>query len=548
MGEPSARECGWAEKKVALIEGLTRAWPRHKLAYRKEAHCEKLQKSERRVRSKASTRVLTLFLVFLLSAPTGIGAQQSGQEETTSASENYTYSQQQLDELLSPIALYPDALLSQILMASTYPLEVVEADRWLKQNSNLTGDRLDEALKDMPWDVSVKSLCHFPQVLAMMDEKLRETTDLGNAFLGQQDQVMDTIQRLRSTAYSEGNLKSTEQQKVIMQDQDIVIEPAYPDAIYVPSYDPCWVYGPWWYPACSPLWFWYPGMVIGAGFFWGPRIFVGPIWCGFHWHRHSIFVNVNRTAFINRVGATRMHGGLETWQHDPGHRRGVAYHDLGTAQRFGRTGAPGVEARRPYRGFEPGARGPGQVRPQMRPGGFERPAGRPPGGPSVGTPLGRGPAQPETAPRMEGGGGRRFEQPGSQLQGTPGSRTFEQPRGGIEGQALTQPRGGGAFQGFGRGGIESQQQSERGRQSMGFGAPSGGTFGRSPGPGSFGGLPGPGGRIGGAPGGDFGGSRSPGGFGGGHTGGGGTPGGGGHGGGSPGGGSGGGGHGGGHGR
>ena len=397
------------------------------------------------MRSKTGVRALTWLLVFLLTAPAGIGAQQPAQEQGAGTAQGYTYTQEQLDQLLAPIALYPDALLSQILMASTYPLEVVEANRWLKQDSNLTGDRLDEALKDKSWDVSVKSLCHFPQVLSMMDEKLQQTTDLGNAFLGQQDQVIDTIQKLRARAYDQGNLKSTEQQKVVVQDRDIIVEPAYPDVVYVPAYDPCWAYGPWWYPACSPLWFWYPGLVVGVGFFWGPRIFIGPIglWSGFFWHRHSIFVNVNRTLFINRVGATRMHGGVETWQHDPIHRRGVAYHDNVTAQRFGRATVPGVEPRRAFRGFGPETRGPAQG----RAGTIERQGAQPRGGPSGGITGGRG---------------------------------FEQPRGGPAGQVPAQPKGGGAFQGFGRGNIESQQQSERGRQSMGHGSRGGGGGGGAP--------------------------------------------------------------------
>jgi hypothetical protein len=368
-------------------------------------------------------------LVLLLAAPSWLGAQQTAQEQGPEAAQTYTYTQEQLDRLLAPIALYPDALLSQILMASTYPLEVVEADRWLKQNPNLTGDGLDEVLKNKPWDVSVKSLCHFPQVLSMMDEKLPETTDLGNAFLGQQDQVMDTVQKLRAQANAQGNLKSTEQQKVVVQDQNIIIEPVYPDVVYVPAYDPCWVYGPWWYPTCSPLWFWYPGLVVGVGFFWGPGIFVGPLdfWCGFFWNRHSIFVNVNKTAFIGRIGASRMHGGLETWTHNPVHRRGVAYGDAATAQRFGRAGASGVEPRRAFRGFGP--EGGGSI--QGRAGGIERPEAQP----RVGS------------PGVSGGG--RFEQ----------------------------PRGGGAFQGFSRGGIESQQQSARGWQSLGSGSRSGGFSG-----------------------------------------------------------------------
>ncbi len=437
------------------------------------------------MRIRPRIQALTWLLVLLLAWPAALTAQEGGQVADTAQS--YAYTQEQLDRLLAPIALYPDALLSQILMASTYPLEVVEADRWLKQNQNLTGDGLDGALKDQPWDVSVKSLCHFPQVLSMMDEKLPETTDLGNAFLGQQDQVMDTVQKLRARANAQGNLRSTEQQKVVVQDQDIAIEPVNPDVVYVPAYDPCWAYGPWWYPTCSPAWFWYPGVVVGAGFFWGPRIFVGPVdfWCGFSWHSRSIFVNVNKTLFINRVGATRMHGGVETWQHDPAHRRGVAYHDNATAQRFGRANGPGAGPRQAFRGFGPQGRSPAQA----RAGGVEHPGAQQHGGPPGGTAGGRGFEQHGGGPAASGGGAG--------------------------------PRGGAAFQGFGRTGVESQQHSERGRQSVGVsphvnGPPAGGRGPGSPGgSGSRGGAPG-----GGHPGGGGGGGHA-GGGGGGHPGGGG---------------------------
>ena len=153
--------------------------------------------------------------------------------------ENYVYPQQRLDQLLAPVALYPDVLLSQILMASTYPLEVVEADRWLKQRLGFTGDQLDEALKEMPWDLSVKSLCHFPKVLDMMSMYLQFTTDLGNAFLNQKDQVMNTIQSLRARARAAGTLSSLNNERVVVQDPYISIEPVEPEVVYVPYYDPC---------------------------------------------------------------------------------------------------------------------------------------------------------------------------------------------------------------------------------------------------------------------------------------------------------------------
>jgi uncharacterized membrane protein YgcG len=335
--------------------------------------------------------------------------------------------------------LYPDTLLSQVLMASTYPLEVVEADRWLKQNQSLTGNSLDTALQEKFWDVSVKSLCHFPQVLAMMSDKLDLTNDLGNAFLDQQEQVMNTIQNLRSKAQAQGNLSSTDKQKVTSQEGAITIEPTTPEVVYVPAYDPCWVYGPWWYSACAPVWFWYPGIVFGAGFFFGPAVFIGPLdfWCGFRWNRHQIFVNVNKTFVVHRPSITRMHGGTEVWQHNPVHRRGIAYHNRETARRFGQTQRPGVDARKSFRGFSPEGRG---------------------------TSTGISPsARPDT--------GRQMMQPRSV---GPASRQ------------IVQPQKGNAFESFGSSGTEVIQHSERGQSSIG-GSPGGGGGFHGGGGGSHGG-------------------------------------------------------------
>jgi hypothetical protein len=153
--------------------------------------------------------------------------------------------QDQVDALLAPIALYPDDLLTQVLMASTYPLEVVEAARFVQQNPGLKGPSLDDALRDKTWDPSVLSLTAFPQVLVMMNDKLDWTQQLGDAFLANQGQVMDTVQTLRAKAEAAGNLRSTPQQKVVVQQQTIIIQPAQPDYVYVPVYNPTIVSGPW---------------------------------------------------------------------------------------------------------------------------------------------------------------------------------------------------------------------------------------------------------------------------------------------------------------
>lgn len=170
-------------------------------------------------------------LVLLLAVPLSVFAQ-----DTPVSPKKFT--QEQLDQMIAPIALYPDSLLAQILIGSTYPLELVMADRWIKKNKDLKGDDLNDALDKQPWDASVKALIPFPDVLSMMSEKLEWTSMLGDAFLAQESDVMDTIQRLRQKAYEAGNLKTTEQQKVIVEKEVIMVEPYNPLVVYVPVYDP----------------------------------------------------------------------------------------------------------------------------------------------------------------------------------------------------------------------------------------------------------------------------------------------------------------------
>jgi hypothetical protein len=188
------------------------------------------------------------------------------------------FTPEQLDQLLAPIALYPDALLSQTLMAATYPLEVVEAARWTQANPNLKGDAAVQAVKSKDWDVSVKSLVAFPQTLSMMNNNLDWTQKLGDAMIGQQKDVADSIQRLRAKAAAAGNLKTTPQQKVTTQTAGsasaIVIEPANPEVIYVPYYNPTWAYGPWPYPAYPPVYYPPPpnyGAALATGMMFGRR-------------------------------------------------------------------------------------------------------------------------------------------------------------------------------------------------------------------------------------------------------------------------------------
>ena len=245
------------------------------------------------------TRALVGVLVVML-VPFGAFGQDAGTAGTISP--------QELDQMLAPIALYPDSLLAQVLIAATYPDQVTEADRWMKANPNLKGDALNDALDKMNWDLSVKALAPFPQVLDMMAKESAWTQRLGEAFLAQQADVMDAVQKLRQKAEAAGNLKSTEQMKVVTKGEAIEIEPANPEVVYVPRYDPVVVYGPWWYPAYPPLVYspcCWPGVAVGVGVFgfWG-AVAVGPVWGwgwgSWGWGGHNVNINVNRNININR--------------------------------------------------------------------------------------------------------------------------------------------------------------------------------------------------------------------------------------------------------
>ncbi len=286
-------------------------------------------------------------LVLLLVAPPHLMAQDDGEANKS----NFT--QEQLSQMVAPIALYPDSLLAQIFMASTYPLEVVEADRFVKANGKLTGDALDAALKAKSWDVSVKSLCHFPDVLGSMSEKLDQTTQLGDAFLGQQKEVMDTVQELRAKAHAQGNLETTKQQTVVVENKVIQIETPDPQVIYVPTYNPTVVYGPWPYPAYPPYaWRYPPGfglMTFGVGIAVGIGV---SNWCGCNWRNRSVNVNINRTANFNRN--VNIHGGKHgggTWKHNPQHRRGVSYRNQNLNRHYGQSSRQAARVKAKDRGY-----------------------------------------------------------------------------------------------------------------------------------------------------------------------------------------------------
>lgn len=320
------------------------------------------------------------FLMYFLLAGTIWAIPQQGFAQGNDGSAP-RYSQAHLEQMVAPIAAYPDSLLSQILMAATYPLEVVQAARWAKANHKLKGDQMQAALDQQSWDPSVKSLVFFPDVLQRMNENLDWTQDLGDAFLAQQSDVMAAVQRLRRKAMEAGNLKTTPQQKVVVQKEIIEVVPADPQVIYVPAYDPTVFYGPTWsYPTYA-----YPAVMVPPPSYvatasllsFGAGVAVGAcMFGGFNWGGGNVYIN---NTVINHYyhgpygpygphppgppgphppgppgphppGPPLKDGGNQAWQHDPGHRGSVPYRDANTAQRYG-------QASRPNEGLGAGSRG-----------------------------------------------------------------------------------------------------------------------------------------------------------------------------------------------
>jgi uncharacterized protein DUF3300 len=449
-----------------------------------------------------TARLLAGLLMLYVTWPATVHAQTP-----EPAQESSTYNTEQLDALLAPIALYPDALLTQILMAATFPLQVVEAARWADQPANkaLSGDALTKALEAQPWDPSVKSLLPFPQVLAQMNEHLDWMQQLGYAFADQQAAVMDSVQRLRLQAQESGHLQSSPQQVVRTEQQSIVIEPAQENVVYVPSYNPTVVYGAWPYPAYPPVYLpppvAYPvGTALATGLAFGVGVAVTaglwnwarPVWgygggyVNVNVNRYNN-INVNRgTINSNRWQANRPGGRPAGFQRPPGGPVGAAGRPGGLpAGAIGRPqvsvpgnavrpparpggGQGGIAANRPGLGQGgAGANRPGGARPATPPNLANRPnAGQRPNinNPSINRPAGNRPAgqpnRPTNLPSRQQGQGafsgmnngrqaRDFGQRGGQ------SRSFNQvqrPAGGGNRAGGGGGRAGGGRAGGGRAG------------------------------------------------------------------------------------------------
>jgi hypothetical protein len=302
--------------------------------------------------------------IALSGTPMPLSAQQPQQEERQP--QQQPLSQQELEQLVAPVALYPDALLAQVLTASTYPLEVAMAAQWSGKNPNLSGAALEDAMEKQTWARSVRGLTAVPQVLAMMSDKLDWTSQLGEAFLAQPDDVQNAIQVLRARADAAGNLKTCNEQRVtkvaatpspgyVGPPEYIVIEPVVPDYIYVPVYDPVIVFGVgYWSPAYVPF-FWHPPWwAVGQAFGFGPAFFVGPaLWYQFNWGNGgfaAIQVNTLLWSGFNRIQVARG-GQFQNWTFDPSHHSNAPFRNATLQSQYASLGGKGVEGTQTVRGI-----------------------------------------------------------------------------------------------------------------------------------------------------------------------------------------------------
>ena len=257
-----------------------------------------------------------------------------------------------LDSLVAPIALYPDPLLAQILAASTYPLEVIQLQQWLANNKYIKDQALADTVEKQPWDPSVQAMAAFPDVVKMLGDNIAWTTDLGNAFLAQQADVMHAVQRMRAMAQGNGNLKTTPEQTVQVQtveggEQAIMIEPADPEMVYVPSYNPTVVFGDATY--AYPTMYYTPSgyYATGAALAFGAGVALGAAWDG-HWgygckwangdinlnYNNKYVSNSNKNKNVNQGNRPSQQPSGGTWQHNPQHRGGAPYANRGTANKY----------------------------------------------------------------------------------------------------------------------------------------------------------------------------------------------------------------------
>jgi hypothetical protein len=282
-------------------------------------------------------------LIFLVSftlsslASSVVYSQQNYQSDTQ---QEQQLSEAELAQMLAPIALYPDSLLTHILISSTYPLEVIEAHRWLQKNNTLNTTQLAQSMDNFDWDPSVKALVPFEQILNRLSEDLSWMQQLGNAFLEDETRVLVSIQTLREQAKISGNLSKMNNMEVSYEDNNIVIEPIEKEVVYVPYYDTRMVYGTWHWSSFPPV-YWRPTDRVHVNrhnpFYWhsGVHISFNYFFSSFHWNkRHVVVINSNKSHHYRSRRAISSGGYAKRWVHKPVHRKGVHYKSRVTRQKY----------------------------------------------------------------------------------------------------------------------------------------------------------------------------------------------------------------------
>jgi hypothetical protein len=443
--------------------------------------------------------VIAILCIALFSTGNSVAlAQEAPQENAAPVEEAPKLPTGELDSLVAPIALYSDQLLAQTLAASTYPLEIIQLQQWMDRDKNLKGKALADAVAKQPWDPSVQAMVVFPDVMQRMAGNVQWTTDLGNAFLAQESDVMDAVQRMRAKAQGKGTLKTSAQQKVETQTveggkQVIVVQQANPDVVYVPSYDPTVVYG-----APAPEYpyypYTYPGYVPGTALAWGAGIALGAAawgawggnWGNCDWNRGDVNINNNNNfnKNVNRNVNRGQAGQGNRWQHNPQHRGNAPYGNRQTANKYGgnargdslanrQAGARQGQGQIGQRGGagaanRPGGGGAGAAN---RPGGGGAGAANRPGGGGAGAANRPGGGGAGTRPGGGGAGARPGGGGAGARPGGGGDRIGNQNLGGSSrggGSPSFSSRGGGGF-GGGGGGSAARASSSRGGHSMGGG-------------------------------------------------------------------------------
>ncbi|MFC3813526.1 DUF3300 domain-containing protein [Lysobacter sp. GCM10012299] len=346
-----------------------------------------------RISARHLPMALLLFVAAAGATPQAVAPVALQAASTPSTPSSDAFSAEQLDQMMAPLALYPDSLLAQVLMASTYPGDVADAVKWSKAHPDAKGDDAVRQVGSQSWDPSVQSLVAFPQVLDTLGKDPAWVQRMGDAFLAQPDEVMDSVQRLRRQAQAAGNLKSTEQLKVSTEpaaattttttttapaSSTIIIEPADPQVVYVPAYNSTTVYGTWPYPSYPPYYYppspyYYPGSALWAGLAFGTGVAItASLWGNFNWGHGDIDIDVNR---YNNINSNRqINRGDNTWRHNSANRDGVPYRDRNSREQFGRQ-KDGAAQRDNFRGHDPARSADRErARQSMSQRGFDTPA------------------------------------------------------------------------------------------------------------------------------------------------------------------------------